>query len=186
MRYDYTRLKDFTDENNIILFDDYSSKIINIFTIIEGQCLNIQCNNNFSKSFRSLVKTNGYCLQCSTKTGLSKVKNTLIEKYGFYNPMKSKEIKNKTKQTNFKKYGFEYCSQSQEIKDKVKLTNIEKYGVTCSLHNEQIKEKVAVMGPVTLVCMIMIALDLWGLVIHNKVYQTMEHQIGFRCPRPSK
>ena len=45
MRYDYTRLKDFSNQNNIVLLDDYSNKTINIFTIIEGQCLNNHCNN---------------------------------------------------------------------------------------------------------------------------------------------
>lgn len=39
MRYDYTRLKEFSEENNIILLDDYSSNILNIFTVIQGQCL---------------------------------------------------------------------------------------------------------------------------------------------------
>ena len=66
MRYDYTRLKEFSEQNNIILLEDYSSNILNIFTVIQGQCLNNECENIFSKSFRSLVKTNCYCLHLLT------------------------------------------------------------------------------------------------------------------------
>ena len=78
MRYDYTRLKEFTDENNIILLDDYSQKPVNIFYTIEGKCLNKECTDIFSKSFRSLFKTNGYCLNCSKNSGKIKSKNTKI------------------------------------------------------------------------------------------------------------
>ena len=56
MRYDYTRLSEFIKENNILLVNDYTTTNINIFTIIEGQCLNKDCLNKFSKSFRKLLE----------------------------------------------------------------------------------------------------------------------------------
>lgn len=95
MRYDYTRLKEFADEHNIILLDDYSEKPVNIFFIIEGQCLNKDCNDIFSKSFRSLFKTNGYCLNCSTKSGILNKKNTMIKNFGFDHYLKSPILREK-------------------------------------------------------------------------------------------
>jgi hypothetical protein len=141
-RYDYARLAELCKINNINLTKDYSLGTVNIFSTIEGNCLNNDCSNIFSKSFRSLLKTNGYCLSCSTKIGLKKVVKTCLEKYGVENPLKSNEVKNKMKKTCLEKYGSEYASQSQEIKDKVKKTNIEKYGVPYPLSLLETKEKV--------------------------------------------
>jgi hypothetical protein len=140
MRYDYTYLKSFCEENNIMLSEDYDN--VNIFTIINGICKNENCENNFSKSFRSLVKTNGYCLICAKELGNTKAKQTCLKKYGVENPNKSEDIKGKIKKTCLEKYGVEYISQAEEIKEKVKQTNLDKYGVVCTLHNKEIKEKV--------------------------------------------
>jgi hypothetical protein len=140
-RYDYARLANLCKTNNIDLTKDYSMETVNIFTIIEGNCLNDTCCNIFSKSFRSLLKTNGYCLKCSTRIGLKKVEKTCLEKYGVKNPQKSQVIKDKTKKTCLEKYGCEHSSQYQEIKDKVKKTNIKKYGVPCTLSFSETKEK---------------------------------------------
>ena len=78
MRYDYTSLAQFAKENHIAFSDDYSSQNVNIFTIISGICKNESCENVFSKSFRSLVKTNGYCLLCSKEHGKEKSKKKYI------------------------------------------------------------------------------------------------------------
>jgi hypothetical protein len=48
MKYDYNTLVDFCKENNIILSDDYSNaKSINSFAVIEGKCINNNCDFNF-------------------------------------------------------------------------------------------------------------------------------------------
>uniref|UniRef100_A0A6C0DFI7 Uncharacterized protein n=1 Tax=viral metagenome TaxID=1070528 RepID=A0A6C0DFI7_9ZZZZ len=54
-KYDYTCLKHLCEKNNIKLIHDYSCNINNIFSNIEGECLNKKCNHNFSKSFRYLL-----------------------------------------------------------------------------------------------------------------------------------
>ena len=141
MRYDYTRLQEFRKENDIELLKDYSQDSINIFSFIEGKCLNTNCFNTFNKSFRSLVKTNGYCWHCSTKTGFIKQKQTMIEKYGEENPLKVEKIKNKMKNTCLEKYGTEYASQSQEFKDKIKNTCLEKYGTEYASQSQEFKDK---------------------------------------------
>jgi hypothetical protein len=142
MRYDYTYLQKFSEENTITLLENYSEIPVNIFSYIKGKCLNTDCENEFNKSFRSLIKTNGYCLQCSTITGKIKSKQTCIEKYGVDNPKKSEIVQMKTKLTNLKKYGVEFCSQSKEIKDKIKENNLNKYGVTCTLYSDKVRSKV--------------------------------------------
>lgn len=139
MRYDHTYLMKYCEENNVKLCDEYHN--INIFTIINGICKNEDCENTFSKSFRSLVKTNGYCIKCAKMIGNEKAKIVCIEKYGVDNPLKSEEVKNKIKKTCIDRYGVEFSSQAKEIKEKVKQTNLEKYGTTCTLHNSEINEK---------------------------------------------
>lgn len=156
MRYDYTSLEKFGKENNILFLDDYSLQNINVFTIISGICKNNNCENIFSKSFRSLVKTNGYCLNCAKEYGKEKSKNLFLEKYGVENPSQCEDIKNKIKQKNLEKYGVEYSSQSKEIKEKTKQTNLKKYGTTCSLHNKDIKEKVKQHGLINMVLIVQI------------------------------
>jgi len=141
-RYDYTYLKYLCEKNNIKLFHDYSCNSINIFSNIEGECLNEECNHHFSKSFRSLLKTNGYCLGCSKIFGKEKIKQTCLDKYGVDNPLKCQTVKDKMKNTCMEKYGVEYSSQCKEIQDKVKETNMSRYGVTCGLHSSEIIKKV--------------------------------------------
>lgn len=100
--------------------------------------MNEECNNQFSKSFRSLLKTNGYCLNCSKIFGKEKIKQTCLDKYGVDNPLKCQTVKDKMKKTCIEKYGVEYSSQCKEVIDKVKETNISRYGVTCGLHSSEI------------------------------------------------
>ena len=141
MRYNYTYLEEFCNINKILLAKDYLNQNINITSFIEGKCLNNECINFFSKSFKSFVKTNGYCLICSTKIGINKNKQTCLEKYGVEHVSKVLEITKKKKQTCLDKYGVEFASQSLEVKNKTKQTCLDKYGVTCSLHDVNINEK---------------------------------------------
>lgn len=65
--YNYSALKDFCDENELILIKDYSKESVKHNTIIEGHCPNHDnCGNTFSKLFVSL-KNNMYCQDCTTK-----------------------------------------------------------------------------------------------------------------------
>ena len=118
MRYDYTSLEQFGKENNILFSDDYSLQNINVFTIISGICKNNNCENTFSKSFRSLIRTNGYCLNCAKDYGKEKSKNFFLEKYGVENPSQCEDVKNKIKQKNLEKYGVDHPSKIEEIKNK--------------------------------------------------------------------
>jgi hypothetical protein len=163
-KYDIDVLNKFCDENSILLTDDYSNKIVNRDTIIEGFCKNENCKNIFSKSVRQLLKINGYCENCSKENGKAKIIETNIKKYGVDNPMKCQEFKDKLKQTminkygaehifklerikqqikekSIKKFGTEYVLQCPEIRNQIKQTNLQKYGCRNPQQNEEIRNK---------------------------------------------
>jgi len=78
MRYNVNTLFQYINENNIILAKNYTEQKVNRDTIINGNCLNKNCEDLFSKSFRQLVKTQAYCFNCSLKNGILKIKNQKI------------------------------------------------------------------------------------------------------------
>ena len=140
-KYNLQYLSTFCNQNNIILIDEYSSKTINRDTIINGKCISQECENNFNKSFRELIKLNGYCANCSKNIGKLKIIETNLQKYGVDNPMKTNECKEKIKQTMINTYGVEYISQLSYIKEQIQKTNLQKYGTKCSLQSEIVKTK---------------------------------------------
>jgi hypothetical protein len=162
VRYDYNYLQQYCKENGIELLKDYSTENVNIYTIIEGKCVN--CENNFSKGMKPLCINGGVCKKCGIKMRMEKIKcknkelygveyalqsSTIkhkikaqnLEKYGVEHPSQTEENKVKHKKTCLEKYGVEHISQSQDIKDKIKQTNLEKYGVENPSQSENIKNK---------------------------------------------
>ena len=49
--YDFALLDQYCNENNVILFEDYSSVKINRDTIINGECAYDNCDSYFHKNF---------------------------------------------------------------------------------------------------------------------------------------
>jgi hypothetical protein len=142
VKYDTNMLTDFCNINKIMLTNDYSNKFVNRDTIIEGNCLNENCENNFRKHFRQLLKIGGYCEDCSKINGKHKIKETNLKKIGVDNPMKNAEIREKQKQTIIEKYGVEHNSQSEEIKIKKENTCINNYGFVSHLKSPIIREQI--------------------------------------------
>lgn len=97
VQYDTEMLNDFCNKNNISLLQDYSSQFVNRDMAIEGLCLTDNCNNQFKKPFRQLLKINGYCENCSKENGKIKIKKTNIQKYGADNAMKMLILKKNKK-----------------------------------------------------------------------------------------
>ena len=62
-RYNYNRLKQYCDENNIVLTKDYSKEKINRETIIEAICLN--CSGDVIKSYRRFLISGCFCETCT-------------------------------------------------------------------------------------------------------------------------
>jgi hypothetical protein len=142
VKYDINVLDKFCNENTILLVNDYSNKLVNRDTIIEGICNNYNCENIFSKPFRQLLKINGYCENCSKENGKIKILETNIKKYGVGHFMKLQEFKDKQKQTMTNKYGVEHNSQLESIKLQKREKSIEKYGTEYPLQNNEIRNKI--------------------------------------------
>ncbi len=157
-------LTEFCVDNDIHLIHNINTKQLNRNSIIEGKCKTLDCNNNFKKSFRELIKINGYCSYCSKENGKLKIKQTNQLKYGVdcclqspiirnkiettniakYNSKCSLQdinIQSKIKENNLIKYGVEYVLQSPSIRNKIEQTNIIKYGCKNPQQNEEIKQK---------------------------------------------
>jgi hypothetical protein len=62
-KYDYNRLKQYCEENNIVLTKDYSKEKINRETIIEANCLN--CSGDVKKNYRQFVISGCFCETCT-------------------------------------------------------------------------------------------------------------------------
>ena len=76
------RLNEFIKENNLILLDNYSYVTRN--TIISGICKTDNCNNNFKKNFRTLIRNNSfYCENCMIKIKVENRKKTHLKNCGF-------------------------------------------------------------------------------------------------------
>ena len=142
VKYDTNVLNNFCNENNILLTDDYSNKLVNRDTIIEGICKNCNCENIFSKPFRQLLKINGYCDFCSKENGKTKILETNLKKYDVDNVMKLQDFKNKQKLTMTNKYGVEHISQLESIKLQKREKSIEKYGTAYTLQSPEIRNKI--------------------------------------------
>jgi hypothetical protein len=81
MRYNAETLHEYCKENEIVLVNDYTKEHINRETYLEGKCKNNDCNKNFYKDFRQLVKTGAYCLDCLKLFHINKLKTNTSEKY---------------------------------------------------------------------------------------------------------
>ena len=75
-KYDKNRLKQYCDENNIVLKKDYSEDKINRDTIIEANCLN--CSSKTNKRFRLLISTGCFCKMCMVEKQRLKVRETQL------------------------------------------------------------------------------------------------------------
>lgn len=141
-KYTFQFLQDYCNEHKITLSKDYSNEKIVRETKLEGKCIEIGCENNFKKSFVTLINFNIlYCKGCSIKYKNEKIKKTCMEKYGVKHPLQNKDVIAKLQATCVKKYGFINSFQVDEFKEKSKSTCMAKYGVENAYQNEDVKEK---------------------------------------------
>ena len=139
VRYDFNYLQHYCKDNGIILLKDYSNINVNIYTVIEGICVN--CQNIFQKGMKPLCINGGMCKKCGIKLRMDKIKQTMLEKYGVEHALQNKKIIEKVKQHNLTTYGVENQFQSEKVKDKIKKTNLLKYGFEYPMQNREIREK---------------------------------------------
>jgi hypothetical protein len=176
-KFDYNFLKNFCNENNIKLTNDYASKKVKRDTIIEENCNKPNCKNFFSKTVRELIKIGPFCEVCSKIDGKEKIKITNLQKYGFENVMQNEEIKQKLKESINTKYGCEYYAQTEEFKKKYETISLEKYGVKHALSSDEVRKKMKETN-----------LKIYGFdnpqknkIIQEKTKQTIRKKYGVDC-----
>jgi hypothetical protein len=140
-KYNLDYLITFCNENNITLNEDYTNKFINRDTIIEGICITTDCNAQFSRTFRELIKLNGYCASCCKERGKIKIIKTNLKKYGVEYSLQSQIVRNKGIETTILKYGVDHISKLNSIKEQKKEKSIDKYGVEYPLQSQIVRNK---------------------------------------------
>jgi len=176
-KYDFERLQNFCNENNVVLLEDYTNVKLRQKSRIIGVCLTENCGKKFDKSFENLYIRNGYCKDCTNINKLIKQKQTFLNNYGVDNPNKTIEIREKIKKTNLEKYGVENSIQNKEIKNKIMKTMLEKYGVEKPNQNIDIRNKTKKT-----------CLEKYGVEnpnqnidIRNKIKETNFKKYGVKC-----
>jgi hypothetical protein len=139
--YSFEHLQNFCNENNMILIKSYHDCKVTRDTIIEGKCINNDCDSDFNKVFRQLKKSGGYCKKCTNNITKINIQNTCLKKYGVEHVLQVKDIREKGKNTIMQKYGVENISQNNNIKLQKKETCFKNHGVVVSSQNDEIKEK---------------------------------------------
>jgi hypothetical protein len=79
MRYNVENLYEYCNEKEIKLTNDYTKLNINRESYLEGKCKNEDCDKNFCKDFRQLVKTGPFCLECLKNKNSNKIKSIITE-----------------------------------------------------------------------------------------------------------
>ena len=77
-KYNKKELDLFVKQYNIKLNYKYTS--VTRDSIIEGQCITDECNNDFSKTFRRLKESQGYCEYCMNEFRRNSIQDTIHHK----------------------------------------------------------------------------------------------------------
>lgn len=140
LKYCFTSLQKFCEENGIELCRDYSQEVVRQKTVIEALCSNNDCSDIVKKSFSAFL-INTLCTKCVKIQKYKKVKETFLKNYGVVNPNMLKSVRDKVANTNLIKYGCIHTFQNETIKNKIKDTMIKQYGVDNPIKNSKIREK---------------------------------------------
>lgn len=140
--YNYDNLLSYCCDNNITLLQDYKDINVTRDTLIVGKCNNLNCNNQFGKTFRQLKVSKDYCKDCTKSNKKIQAENTCLLKYGVKSVFQCKEIRDNMTKNIIKKYGVNNVSQSDKIKNKKAATCLKNHGVSVSFKSKEIKEKI--------------------------------------------
>jgi hypothetical protein len=137
-KFDINLLNTFSQENSLEIIGTYEK--LTRESCITGKCKTIDCNSEFNKVFRMLIKNKGfYCKSCQNKNTQEKLKETNLIKYGCKYNLHNPEVKQKRTNTFIEKYGG-HPSQNNEIKEKKKKTFLKNYGVDNNMKSDEFKK----------------------------------------------
>ncbi len=140
--YNYDNLLSYCCDNNVTLLQDYKDINVTRDTLIVGKCNNLNCNNQFSKTFRQLKVSKDYCKDCTKSNKKIQVENTCLLKYGVKSVFQCKEIRDNMTKNIIEKYGVNNVSQSDKIKNKKAVTCFKNHSVSVSFKSKEIREKI--------------------------------------------
>lgn len=80
-KYNYDNLIKYCTDNKIILLKNYDEIKVTRDTIIIGKCNNINCCNEFDKSYRNLLTYGSYCFSCASINRKNKYIETCLKRY---------------------------------------------------------------------------------------------------------
>lgn len=171
MLYNNETLNKYCQNNKINLHDNCDQIKINRDHKIKGKCVTKDCNNEFEKSFRQLIKIGGYCYNCAVNNGKQKgalkckynleylitfcKENNITLNVNYANELINRDTKiigkcitkgcdytfNRSFRELIKLNG--YCANCcKEIgKMKIRETNLKTFGCHNVMKNEDVKEK---------------------------------------------
>ena len=133
-RYDYNRLKQYCEENNIVLTKEYNSKDkINRETIIEANCLN--CFGDVIKNYSQFVKTGCFCVECTN------INKTLKRKKFNLNNGTAVDWKQKiveiAKRDNVSNIKIKNIPIDECITEEIKRDDIINFKCNCGIYDEK-------------------------------------------------
>lgn len=132
-------LRDIEKRDMCIIHYDNELKSYNRDLMINFTC---HCGTSYSKTIRTLQKSNGICKKCTNKNKKTKTKDKCVELYGVENPQQNKEIREKTVKTFIERYGGDNNEGAQKIQEKRIATCIERFGESSYSKTEECKEKI--------------------------------------------
>ena len=100
-KFNFNFLQKYCNENNVMLFEDYSNILLTGNTIIKGKCIYENCQNSFQKKFSNVIKTGAYCKDCCKIISKNRRKQTCLNKYGVENHTQTEKYKNSCKSVKF-------------------------------------------------------------------------------------
>ena len=133
-RYDYNRLKQYCDENNIALTKDYESQAtINRETRIEANCLN--CSREVKKNFREFLNSGCFCVECTN------INKTLKRKKFNLNNGTAVDWKQKiveiAKRDNVSNIKIKNIPIDECITEEIKRDDIINFKCNCGIYDEK-------------------------------------------------
>lgn len=142
IRFNNNYLKQFCEENNIHLVNDYTDIQVNRETIVVAKCLTDNCEHVVEKTLRMIVEYGGcYCEECTTSNTCTKSKNTCLERYGVEYPTQDPEIAEKASKNAYKAYDYTFPSGRVD-----KIQGYEHFMLNDLLQKENVPEDDIVLG----------------------------------------
>ena len=139
-RFNKALLDEVVKRDKCVLVGTYDDKL-NRDTIINFTCVNIECGEQSSKTFRMLHDYGAFCKACTVKNGVVKAQATNMKNHGVASTFQVEGFKEKARKTCKEKFGHEHAMQNAAVRKKAEATTLERHGVPNASQSEYVKQK---------------------------------------------